>query len=114
MGKQSQLLLKPTEVELGLQVGVEFDNTTQADTLQCMHTSYQTWPYQHIAFTSFLGAKAPLELANLVSVTKKFQNCRFTLEYPNYMSYLRYIMSNMSRGIYLEQAFQDVAVEVEP
>ena len=25
MGKQSQLLLKPTEVELGLQVGVEFD-----------------------------------------------------------------------------------------
>ena len=24
-GKQSQLLLKPTEVELGLQVGVEFD-----------------------------------------------------------------------------------------
>ena len=26
MGKQSQLLLKPTEVELGLQVGVEFDN----------------------------------------------------------------------------------------
>ena len=28
MGKQSQLLLKPTEVELGLQVGVEFDNST--------------------------------------------------------------------------------------
>ena len=26
MGKQSQLLPKPTEVELGLQVGVEFDN----------------------------------------------------------------------------------------
>ena len=26
VGKQSQLLLKPTEVELGLQVGVEFDN----------------------------------------------------------------------------------------
>ena len=26
MGKQSQLLLKPTEVELGLQVGVEFDD----------------------------------------------------------------------------------------
>ena len=26
MGKQSQLLFKPTEVELGLQVGVEFDN----------------------------------------------------------------------------------------
>ena len=26
IGKQSQLLLKPTEVELGLQVGVEFDN----------------------------------------------------------------------------------------
>ena len=25
MGKQSQLLLKSTEVELGLQVGVEFD-----------------------------------------------------------------------------------------
>ena len=25
MAKQSQLLLKPTEVELGLQVGVEFD-----------------------------------------------------------------------------------------
>ena len=39
-----------------------------------MHTSYQTWPYQHIAFTSFLGVKAPLELANLASVTKKFQN----------------------------------------
>ena len=28
MGKQSQLLLKPTEVELGLQVGVEFDKIT--------------------------------------------------------------------------------------
>ena len=26
MGKQSQLLLQPTEVEFGLQVGVEFDN----------------------------------------------------------------------------------------
>ena len=26
VGKQRQLLLKPTEVELGLQVGVEFDN----------------------------------------------------------------------------------------
>ena len=26
MGKQNQLLLQPTEVELGLQVGVEFDN----------------------------------------------------------------------------------------
>ena len=26
MGKQSHLLLKPTEVELGLQDGVEFDN----------------------------------------------------------------------------------------
>ena len=25
VGKQSQLLLKPTEVELGLQVGVKFD-----------------------------------------------------------------------------------------
>ena len=25
MGKQSQLLLKPTKVDLGLQVGVEFD-----------------------------------------------------------------------------------------
>ena len=31
MGKQSQLLLKPTEVELGLQVGVEFDNTRLPD-----------------------------------------------------------------------------------
>ena len=27
MGKQSQLLLQPTKVELGLQVGEEFDNT---------------------------------------------------------------------------------------
>ena len=27
MGKQSQLLLQPNEVELGLQVGVEFDNS---------------------------------------------------------------------------------------
>ena len=27
-GKQSQLLLQPTKVELGLQVGVEFDNTS--------------------------------------------------------------------------------------
>ena len=26
VGKQSQLILKPTDVELGLQVGVEFDN----------------------------------------------------------------------------------------
>ena len=31
MGKQSQLLLKPTEVELGLQVGVEFDNDENSD-----------------------------------------------------------------------------------
>ena len=30
MGKQSQLLLQPTEVELGLNVGVEFDNSTLA------------------------------------------------------------------------------------
>ena len=29
MGKKSQLLLKPTEVELGLQVGVEFDKMLQ-------------------------------------------------------------------------------------
>ena len=29
VGKQSQLLLKPTEVELGLQVGVEFDKKRQ-------------------------------------------------------------------------------------
>ena len=28
MGKQSQLLLQPTEVEMGLQVGVEFDNNS--------------------------------------------------------------------------------------
>ena len=28
-GKQSQLLLKPTEVELGLQVGVEFDKRSK-------------------------------------------------------------------------------------
>ena len=28
VGKESQLLLKQTEVELGLQVGVEFDNRT--------------------------------------------------------------------------------------
>ena len=28
VGKQSQLLLQTTEVELGLKVGVEFDNTT--------------------------------------------------------------------------------------
>ena len=27
MGKQSQLLLQSTKIELGLQVGVEFDNT---------------------------------------------------------------------------------------
>ena len=27
LGKQSQLLLQPTEVKLGLQVGVEFDNS---------------------------------------------------------------------------------------
>ena len=30
-GKQSQLLLQPTEVELGLQVGVEFDNTVYGE-----------------------------------------------------------------------------------
>ena len=34
MGKQSQLLLKPTEVEFGWQVGVEFDkNKTHLTTL---------------------------------------------------------------------------------
>ena len=31
MEKQSQLLLKPTEVELGLQVGVEFDNNARTE-----------------------------------------------------------------------------------
>ena len=31
MGKQSQLLLKPIEVELGLQVGVEFDKNLQGE-----------------------------------------------------------------------------------
>ena len=31
MGKQSQLLLKPTEVELGLQVGVELDNKSERE-----------------------------------------------------------------------------------
>ena len=31
MGKQSQLLLQPTEVELGLQVGVEFDKIALQD-----------------------------------------------------------------------------------
>ena len=30
VGKRNQLLLKPTEVELGLQVGVEFDNSPGA------------------------------------------------------------------------------------
>ena len=30
MGKQNQLLLKPTELELGLQVGVEFDKRNLA------------------------------------------------------------------------------------
>ena len=30
-GKQSQLLLKPNEVELGLQVGVEFDNINNTE-----------------------------------------------------------------------------------
>ena len=33
MGEQSQLLLKPTEVELGLQVGVEFDKNSGPLTL---------------------------------------------------------------------------------
>ena len=33
MGKQSQLLLKPTELELGLQVGVEFDKNLDMDQL---------------------------------------------------------------------------------
>ena len=31
MGEQSQLLLKPTEVEFGLQVGVEFDKKAEAE-----------------------------------------------------------------------------------
>ena len=31
VGKQSQLLLKPTEGELGLQVGVEFDKNPRWD-----------------------------------------------------------------------------------
>ena len=35
VGKQSQLLLKPTEVELGLQVGVEFDNDQCFKNLDC-------------------------------------------------------------------------------
>ena len=31
MGKQSQLLLRPTEIQLSLQVGVEFDNDGDND-----------------------------------------------------------------------------------
>ena len=34
MGKQSQLLLQPNEVELGLQVGVEFDKIISEE-IQC-------------------------------------------------------------------------------
>ena len=34
--KQSQLLLQPTEVEVGLQVGVEFDNKTLLTFLRIM------------------------------------------------------------------------------
>ena len=54
-----------------------------------MHTSYQTWPYQHIAFTSFLGVKAPLELANLVSVHRHKKVSKMQdLARPSYIRYL--------------------------
>ena len=34
MGKQSQLLLQPTKVELGLRVGVEFDKIKKCSRLK--------------------------------------------------------------------------------
>ena len=34
VGKESQLLLQPTEVELGIKVGVEFDNCVSQITLR--------------------------------------------------------------------------------
>ena len=37
MGKQSQLLLQPTKVELGLQVGVEFDKNIKLGNLAEPH-----------------------------------------------------------------------------
>ena len=41
MGKQSQLLLKPTEGELGLQVEVEFDNMRTLLLLKSVHNLFQ-------------------------------------------------------------------------
>ena len=62
VGKQSQLLLKPTEVELGLQVGVEFDNIQylfyrqsidilsmlQMSLVNMFYTSYSYTPSIHL------------------------------------------------------------------
>ena len=44
MGKQSQLLLKPTEVELGLQVRVEFDKRIKYILTDC--DKGMIWPYR--------------------------------------------------------------------
>ena len=54
VGKQSQLLLQPTEVELGSQVGVEFDKKP------------------HIGFSR---GSEPTCLKFLVGVWKVFGNC---------------------------------------
>ena len=45
VGKQSQLLLKPTEVELGLQVGVEFDKNMVQAYLTIVVLDFNLEPY---------------------------------------------------------------------
>ena len=42
-GKQSQLLLQPTKVELGLQVGVEFDNNSYSNQLKLSWVCKLEW-----------------------------------------------------------------------
>ena len=54
MGKQSQLLLEPTEVQLGLQVGVEFDKITPSLLLK-MEQQILQYKYQLFWTGEMLG-----------------------------------------------------------
>ena len=77
VGKQSQLLLKPTEVELGLQVGVEFDKKHIFQNLliqvQSTTTEYQNQIYCfNLVDVQNNNQDAILKLYNIISKVKCF------------------------------------------
>ena len=71
-GKQSQILLQPTEVELGLQVGVEFDNCAVVNQCEILgrsklytYISHNFFPFVDFALvSSIVMMEVNLELAS--------------------------------------------------